>query len=833
MRRGLLIGGSILGVIMLVIAAVFGYAALNLNSIIQSNRERILAKVSDALDRPVAVSAIKASLGWGVSLDLKGLTLADDPAFSNQPVVSAQDVYCRVELIPLLSKQIKVVRLDIQNPEIRVIRSRSGELNVSTIGKKSGNAQREAQRRPPQGSPMQPAPPAQSSANALAEFSVNSFSISNGTILYQDPGWGPKPVAIRKLDLDVENFRMDAPFDLKLALAAAGDRQNLKVAGQVGPLMREGGIDIQAIPLALAINLGPIRTADLKSVRPLAKAIPEKLSIEGPVSATAKISGTVDAPAFDFKADLGSNRVVYAGALDKAAGVALAVAAAGSRSNGKLEVRDANLTLADIHLKATNLVMESGRFGARLDSNRFDLGELGQTIAALQKEKVSGQAELHANVAMVRSKPNVDGTLTLADVALSPGGKMPGLSGVNGDLKMNGNSAEIGPLNFVLGTGHAQLVAHARSLQPLEATYDFSAGQMRTAGLVPSRPPDEVLNDLKLAGTAAGTPSEPTVTANLTSPSGNVNNIAYQNLNLSARYGGKRADVKSLTLGAFGGTIGATAQAEFASTPRFDVTANLNNVDLQQALVSQKLKAADIIRGILTGNVKAAGAGSNFDQIKPTLAGNGRLAVHNGKLIGVNVVATALRKVDNVPGIGALLPMSVVARHPELFKNPNTDIDQADLTFVLEGPRITTHDLKVRAVDYSMLGDGWFDMDKRIDMAAHILLSQQFSSELRADKKNVVYLQNQNAQVEIPLRISGELPKPRIVPDVGDLAQRAATQAVQQKGEQFLGKFLGKKGGLGGLLGGGSTGGGSTGGAQPQATPAAPSNPFAPFKKLF
>src|SRR5579883_1019497 len=117
MRRGLIIGGSIIGLIVIIIVAIFAYAALNLNSIIAANRQRILDKVSDSLGRPVAVSAIKATLGWGVSLDLNGLTLADDPAFSSQPMVAVQDVYCRLELLPLLSKHVRIVRLDIQNPE--------------------------------------------------------------------------------------------------------------------------------------------------------------------------------------------------------------------------------------------------------------------------------------------------------------------------------------------------------------------------------------------------------------------------------------------------------------------------------------------------------------------------------------------------------------------------------------------------------------------------------------------------------------------------------------------------------------------------------------------
>lgn len=807
MRRGLLIAGSILGLIVLIVAALFGYAAFNLNSIIDSNRERILAKISDALGHPVAVSDIKASFGWGVSLDLNGLTVADDPAFSNQPMISVPDIYCRIELIPLLAKHIKVVRFDIENPEVRVIRNPAGQLNVATLGRKQPGRKFKPHGTPAPGalqaSPIQAAPPAYANPNRLAEFSVNSFSISNGTIICQDQRLGPNPVAIRKLDLEVENIRLEAPVDMKLALAAASDRQNLKLTGQIGPLVREGGIDIQAIPLAFAGNLGPITTADLKSLGRLASAMPEKLSIDGPVSGTVKISGTSGAPEFAFNADLKSNRVVYAGAFDKPAGVALAVSARGARSNEQFEIADANLTLADLRLKATDLVIEKGRLGARLETNRFDLSDVAKTVSALRKEKLSGQAEFHGRVAMQRSKPNVDGILTLINVALSPGGNLPGLSGVNGDLKINGNSAEIGPLDFGLGSGHARLVAHAQSLQPLESTYDFSAGQLRTADLFPSRPPDETLNNLKLAGTAAGTPSEPMVNANLSSSSGSVNHVAYQNLELSARYRDRQVDVKALSLGAFGGTITATAQAEFAAPPRFEVAANLNNVDLQQALASQKSKGAKTIRGVLTGNVQAAGAGRRFDQIKPTLAGGGKLTVRDGKLIGINVVATALQKTRKVPGIGELVPGPLVANHPELFKNPNTDIDQAELTFVLQGPRITTHDLTVQSADYSMLGDGWFDLDKRVDLAAHILFSPDFSSEWRSDKKNIVFLENQNGQVEIPLQVIGQMPKLLVVPDVADLARRAAAQAMKRKGQKFFGKLFGKKG-LGGLFGGGS-----------------------------
>jgi uncharacterized protein involved in outer membrane biogenesis len=295
--------------------------------------------------------------------------------------------------------------------------------------------------------------------------------------------------------------------------------------------------------------------------------------------------------------------------------------------------------------------------------------------------------------------------------------------------------------------------------------------------------------------------------------------VPYQNLALAALYVGNRLTIKSLRLNAFDGTVGASGVANLSSDRNFNLRLSAANLNVQKALTAQKSKATDILRGFLNANLQVAGAGGSFDQIKPTLHGNGGANLKNGKLVGVNVVAQALQKVDNIPAIGVLVPANVVARHPELFRSNDTDIQNASLTFVLQGPRLTTHDLNLAAADYSVLGDGWFDMDKNVNLTARILLSKAFSSELISAKHNVAYLTDPQGQVEIPLRIVGHLPKPAVIPDVSVLAQRAAAHAVQRE----VSKFLGKKGGvLGGLLGGGGNGS-----AQP------PPNPLNQLKGLF
>src|SRR5208283_826638 len=166
-----------------------------------------------------------------------------------------------------------------------------------------------------------------------------------------------------------------------------------------------------------------------------------------------------------------------------------------------------------------------------------------------------------------------------------------------------------------------------------------------------------------------------------------------------------------------------------------------------------------------------------------TLDGKGRANVHNGKLVGINLAAEGLKKTKGLPGIGDLIPASVVERHQELFNSPDTQIDSVALTFAVRGERLTTHDLVVQTPDYGMTGDGWFDLHKNLEMDAHVLLTKQLSREIIAEKRNVVYLANNDGQVDVPMVVSGKLPKPAVVPDLGELAQRVGGQLLNQNGK--------------------------------------------------
>jgi len=191
---------------------------------------------------------------------------------------------------------------------------------------------------------------------------------------------------------------------------------------------------------------------------------------------------------------------------------------------------------------------------------------------------------------------------------------------------------------------------------------------------------------------------------------------------------------------------------------------SFTNLDIQQALDSQKSKAA--------GTCAERSAETSKSAERPQLRrdeadAEGQRKSHPDKRqVGrrqrrwTGAEESAESAGDRQPGSGR-----VIKNHPELFSNPDTDIQLASLTFVLEGPRITSHDIKVQTVDYNLLGDGWFDMDKNIDLAARIVLSAPFSKELiEQQKQEVAFIANKDGTNRHPAANVGQLPSRRSSP---------------------------------------------------------------------
>ncbi|HWP59024.1 MAG TPA: AsmA family protein [Candidatus Acidoferrales bacterium] len=111
-----------------------------LDRMIAHNRDYVLARASERLHRHLSAGAVGLRIGGGIKLRLADLVMADDPAFSPDEFIRADEFLIELRLLPLLRRKAEIERLTLRNPQIRLHRNAQGVFNFSTIGQKNGQA---------------------------------------------------------------------------------------------------------------------------------------------------------------------------------------------------------------------------------------------------------------------------------------------------------------------------------------------------------------------------------------------------------------------------------------------------------------------------------------------------------------------------------------------------------------------------------------------------------------------------------------------------------------------------------------------------------------------
>lgn len=225
-------------------------------------RPRIESELTNALGRKVTVGNLSLSL-WSGSLAGDNIAIADDPSFSSTPFIRANGLNVGVEMVPLIfSKTLHVTELTLSQPQVDLLRDRSGKWNFSTLGtaspaKKTGATPPSSEGQPPAGSPSpaartgneakskanqsEPASNPSESANPHSEssieqnLSVGKLSIKGGQISIADTTSRGKPHVYKNVDLTGKDFSFGSqfPFTLTADLPGGG---NEKLDGTAGPI---------------------------------------------------------------------------------------------------------------------------------------------------------------------------------------------------------------------------------------------------------------------------------------------------------------------------------------------------------------------------------------------------------------------------------------------------------------------------------------------------------------------------------------------------------------------------------------------------------------------
>jgi uncharacterized protein involved in outer membrane biogenesis len=258
----------IIGAVVLAMSGVLVLTVLNVNFLVRRNKDYLIGQVEQALGRKITVDKIEVTL-TPVGARLVNFAMADDPAFSAAAFLRAKDLQVDLRLLPLLIGQFRLKRLVLESPVITIVRDARGQYNFASNAR-NDKSDRES---------------ADSSKNASDRkqdrqlFLVASLNISDGTLRYRDLKNGSELTATL-INLKVNDFEWDEPFDIQLEAAVMAAKHNLKFKSRVGPIA--GNRDYRDVPLdgdirADALDLGKVNNA----MPQLRKALPKALRFDG------------------------------------------------------------------------------------------------------------------------------------------------------------------------------------------------------------------------------------------------------------------------------------------------------------------------------------------------------------------------------------------------------------------------------------------------------------------------------------------------------------------------------------------------------------------------
>ncbi len=787
MRKWIAAGAVLIATIGAALALLF-----NLNSLIARNKDYLLAQAEQALGRKISVGEVQATLFTGLGLRLENFTMSDDPAYSSGEFVRAKDLQINVKLWPLLRKEVQVKRAILHSPSIQVIRNADGKFNFATIGKKDKEKAPAEKAKVERGAK-------EAAAEAAPGFAVSLVDISDGDIRYLDQKDGAD-LRIRRIDLKVEDLDASRPISVRLDAAVYSDKQNFQLAANIGPV-RPGG-DFSQTPVEGEIDIAALDLTRLGAALPqLERILPKDLDLSGVFSVKdLKFKGTLKDLALNGEIDGTQGALRQGKTFQKPAGVPLVLRAEARYAGDKVTIRSGRLKLHTLDLATSGDV----RLGAAPELNLSakaapaSLDGWEKILPALARYQLKGTIEFQA---AVRGRigngaaPQVQGVLTLQNASAKPPDFPKPIENLDTKINFTGQRATISDMSLSLGKSRLRLAAAIEKFSPLTLSYKLSTPEIFPAdyrtGLAAERQAD-VIRNLQSEGQLSLAGGRLTYQGKLSSADGMLYGVAYKNLDAALSVAEKVARIGRLRVNALSGTVQAEGEYAFEeAAPRFSLASKMQGVDVKELYAALDAKAERDVRGRLNADMKLAGSGKTWEEIKPSLRGQGEAEVLQGALLNFNIAEGAIGGITGMPGLANMINPNLRKKYPDVFAAKDTEFKELKATFEMADGRINVKNLRMAAAEFLAQGEGWADFNRRVDFRSTVYFSQRLSADLAQSAREVKYLLNNQGQLEIPLTLSGRLPNVKPKPDTRFLGQMVQRGFLRKGTEELQNRFFG------------------------------------------
>jgi hypothetical protein len=590
-------------------------------------------------------------------------------------------------------------------------------------------------------------------------------------------------------DLSVEDL-------VAQAAVMGAERPNLSLKLDASGLDPVGGLDPGTVSVTGTIEAEALPLTAVRDAAGTAGAARPDLVLGGTMTARATFAGTAAGCDIDGVLDLTNGAIALGESFRKPAGVTTRASLKGRYSKPALHIEKAVLEVDDMNVTGDGTVAPEN-VDMRLRTDDVDVSVLTEWLPALATWSPTGRFSVAAKVAgstASGARPNIESNITLKDVGATLEQLPKPVRNVNGSVVLTGSAARIENASLMVGRSAIDVSASATRLEPLELNYRISSDRLWRGDFQPrsetANPRPEILENVVATGRVWRNPQAPPDApvnheGTVTSARGVLANLDYTDLQAKTRSDGPDIVIDSFSAKSLDGTVTGNGRVELAEPLRFDVHTEVKQINLAKYFKHKFPGMARVIEGRIDLNVNLTGSGNTWEEISSTLEGGGGAIIVRGSLLSVNLANELVAGIMSLPLVPSGFQERLRAKHPRLFKGNKTAFENLDGEFEIDGGKIKTDDLFLKAADFYVEGDGWFSFDRSLNLEAKLYFSPALSRDIVKELPMASYLQNSDGRVVLPVFLSGDVLKPTIEPD-SDVVSDALEGALVDEGKSLL-----------------------------------------------
>lgn len=256
-------------------------AALNVNFLVERNRDYLLGRLAQTLGHTVKADKIEISY-LPFAVHMVNLAIAGDPDDVATPLVLAKNSHIELRVLPLLLGQLQPGQISLDSPVVTIVRDADGRYNYEPQGRNPQRAQDGTSR-------------GKKVANVQPLFAIPALQVANGTLRYRDLK-NDGELTVAQIELTVSDVATDEAIEIDLAAAVIAAKPNLKFTSRIGPIA--GIRDYQDYPIDGALDAQQLDLGKVNRALPqFRRALPKHLRFDGIYDIKdLKFKGTLNKP---------------------------------------------------------------------------------------------------------------------------------------------------------------------------------------------------------------------------------------------------------------------------------------------------------------------------------------------------------------------------------------------------------------------------------------------------------------------------------------------------------------------------------------------------------